>query len=256
MLYISDLLEESQMREVLNQYNVGIEIIHFSISDVLDHVEEEVEKYKNRLGHFLEERELAIHGPFFDLSPASFDSQIKRVTMERFQTAYDVAKRLGAKHIIFHTGFIPSTYYIEGWLGQSITFWKTFMKDKDGSVQVHLENVYEDEHWPIAKVIDEVGHKSFTACLDVGHVNAYSSKSIDEWIEGLGNRIGHVHIHNNDGSKDLHQAVNEGTLPMQKVLEAIKQVSPNVTGTLEVADQSQLIDSLNWMKKSHNFYEN
>lgn len=131
MIYISDLLEESQMIEILEEYDVGIEIIHFSISDVLDNAQAELKKYEKRLGRFLKERELSLHGPFFDLSPASFDSQIKRVTMERFETAYEIAKQLGAKRIVYHTGFIPITYYIEGWLGNSIAFWKAFMSDKE-----------------------------------------------------------------------------------------------------------------------------
>lgn len=253
MIYISDLLEESQMIEILEEYDVGIEIIHFSISDVLDNAQAELKKYEKRLGRFLKERELSLHGPFFDLSPASFDSQIKRVTMERFETAYEIAKQLGAKRIVYHTGFIPITYYIEGWLGNSIAFWKAFMSDKDESIKVHLENVYEEAYWPMAKVIDEVGHKAFTACLDVGHVNAYSSKSIEEWVKGLGSRIGHVHIHNNDGNKDLHHAVHKGTLNMQTTLEHIRQIAPKSTGTLEIADKNQLIDSLNWMKERHNF---
>ena len=45
MIYISDLLEESQMIEILEEYDVGIEIIHFSISDVLDNAQAELKKY-------------------------------------------------------------------------------------------------------------------------------------------------------------------------------------------------------------------
>ena len=56
MIYISDLLEESQMIEILEQYDVGIEIIHFSISDVLDNAQTELKKYEKRLGRFLKEK--------------------------------------------------------------------------------------------------------------------------------------------------------------------------------------------------------
>lgn len=245
---MSDLLECNQMIEVLKKYAVGIEVIHFGISAVLDEVDEQLEQYKQRMSGFIGERELSLHGPFFDLAPASFDSKIRRVTQQRFQTTYQVAKALGAKRIIYHTGFIPITYYIEGWLGNSIAFWKAFMQDKDESIQIHMENVYEEEWWPMVKVIDEVGHAAFSACLDVGHVNAYSTKSIEEWIQGLGNRIGHVHLHNNDGTKDSHGTLNRGTLDMKSTLEKIKQIAPEATWTIEIADKEEVIESLGWIE--------
>lgn len=248
-LNISHLIETESLLAILKKYPVGIEVIQFGIASVLDELDKELESYRKALGSVLELREISVHGPFFDLSPASFDKEIRRVTKERFEESYTAAKRLGAKRIIYHTGFIPITYYIEGWLGNSIDFWKEFMGDKDGSIEVHLENVYEEEFWPIAKVIDEVNHPSFTACLDIGHVNAYSSQSIDQWINGLGTRVGHVHIHNNSGVKDEHRALNIGSLDMEYVLKMIKSTVPNVAGTIEISNEEELLSSLEWLKE-------
>lgn len=243
-IYISHLVEDREILEILGQYEVGMEIIHFSIAEVLDNVETEIKQYEARMESVLKQRNIGLHGPFFDLSPASFDTCIKAVTMKRFETAYEVAKRIGAKHIVFHTGFIPITYYIEGWLGNSIKFWKEFMADKDESIQIYLENVYEEEYWPIVKVIDEVNHQAFKACLDVGHVNAYSTQSVERWIQGLGHRIGHVHIHNNDGTKDMHNELNEGTIEMKSTIKAIREVSPKARYTIEIADQEKIARSI------------
>ncbi|MGL6174746.1 MAG: sugar phosphate isomerase/epimerase family protein [Cellulosilyticaceae bacterium] len=252
--YISHLLNDEEMKEVLKQYPVGIEVIHFGISSVLDEVEQEINGYQQRMGEYIQTRELSLHGPFFDLAPASFDSQIRKITLERFETTYQVAKVLGAKRVVYHTGFIPITYYIEGWLDNSITFWKEFMGNKDESIQVHLENVYEEEYWPMIKVIDEVGHPAFNICLDVGHVNAYSTKTIEEWIEGVGHRIGHVHLHNNDGDKDAHYELGQGSLDMHKAVEFINKIAPAASFTIEVSSKEKMIHSLEWIRKQEEEY--
>lgn len=247
-IYISHLIENNQFLELLEQYPVGIEIIHFGISSVLDDVQNELQNYKAQLGEALTSRNLSLHGPFFDMAPASFDSRIKAITMERFETTYQMAKALDAKKVVYHTCFIPITYYIEGWLDNSIGFWTEFMANKDTSIEVHLENVYEEEYWPMVKVIDTVNHPAFTACLDIGHVHAYSSKSISEWIHGLGSRIGHVHIHNNDGTKDAHCALEQGSLDMVDTLELVHQTVPDASWTLELSHIDKLIPSLEWLK--------
>lgn len=247
-IYISHLIETKSMLELVKQYPIGIESIHFSIASILDDKEQELINYKNELEEVLDYKSLGLHGPFFDLSPASFDSEIRKVTMARFESIYEVARELGARHIVFHSGFIPITFYIEGWLGNSITFWKEFMKNKDESVQIYIENVYEEEFWPIRQVIDEVNHPAFSACLDIGHVNAYSSKRLEEWIDGLGDKIRHVHLHNNHGDRDAHLALDKGSIQMKESLMAIKSVAPQATWTVEISNQEQLEQSMQWLR--------
>ncbi|MGL4737951.1 MAG: sugar phosphate isomerase/epimerase family protein [Cellulosilyticaceae bacterium] len=246
-IYISHLTEAKKFQEVLKDYPVGIETIEFSIATVLDTKEEGVAAYVQALMPEIKERPLAVHGPFFDLAPASFDSQIRCVTMARFEHAYNIARALGADRIIFHSGFIPITYYIEGWLGNSIRFWQEFMATKDQEIQVHIENVYEEAYWPIREVIDQVDHPSFSMCLDIGHVQAYSSLSLEEWIGAMGSRIRHVHLHDNDGSRDAHRGLTLGTIPIKETLRLLDEQAPKASYTLEVSDETELRTSLDFL---------
>ncbi|MGL4345992.1 MAG: sugar phosphate isomerase/epimerase family protein [Cellulosilyticaceae bacterium] len=243
-VYISHLISREELFGILDQYEVGIETIEFSIATVLDQGRAGVEAYVKQLAPYIGERPLSLHGPFFDLAPASFDSAIRKVTLERFEAAYEIAKQLGADRIVYHSGFIPITYYIEGWLGNSKTFWKEFMEGKGDSIKVHLENVYENEFWPLIEVIDEVNHPAFSICLDVGHVNAYSQYSLKEWIDSIGKRIGHVHLHNNNGKRDEHKGLAEGTIDIARTIVSINQFPQDVTYTLEINDVMQLKNSL------------
>ena len=83
MIYVSHLLRDEEMKELVEELEVGVESIEFSISENLDHLSEHIKTYRKRL-QFIGTRELMLHGPFLDLNPVAYDSRVRRVTMERF----------------------------------------------------------------------------------------------------------------------------------------------------------------------------
>ena len=63
MIYISHLLPDHEMNEIIEQTGVGIESIEFSIADNLDHLNDSIGSYRERL-KFMDCRGLTLHGPF------------------------------------------------------------------------------------------------------------------------------------------------------------------------------------------------
>jgi sugar phosphate isomerase/epimerase len=187
------------------------------------------------------------HGPFSDLVPASRDSEIRAVVRRRFDAAYRIALALRAGHLILHTGFIPKTYPRQEWLDRSVAFWTAFLAEAPGSVRIHLENVYEDDWRLLADLLDAIGDERLTACLDVGHVNANSSRRLPEWIRGLNGRIGYVHLHNNDSIHDDHFGLDRGTIDMRSILEALQEHAPAADWSIETA---ALRESIEWLERN------
>lgn len=250
--YLSHLIETPDFLQLLKRYPaLGIETINFSVSSILDEGSMAITRYEKELEGMLSTRSLTLHGPFFDLSPASFDTQIKAVTFNRFMTACNIAHKLGAKKIIFHSGFIPLVYYVEGWLQNSILFWKEFMASCSSHLTICIENVFETDPLPLKQLLQTVDHPQFKFCLDVGHVNAYSPLSLDHWINELSPYIDHVHLHNNDGTKDQHQGLLQGSLCIKDCLDQLNQITPTATITLEMYDENALIESLNYLESLH-----
>lgn len=242
--FISHLIDTQSFLKLLERYPIGIESINFSVSSILDEGISAVKQYQEELGPLLKEKPLILHGPFLDLCPASFDSKIRSVTMERFEEVYTIAKQLGASKIIFHTCFIPQIYYPEAWLQNSISFWTEFMSTKDASISICIENVFEDDFVPLLELIKQVNHPALKICLDIGHINAYSSITFQTWLTNLHPFIDHFHLHNNDGTKDQHSSLLNGTLPIKELLPLIYKLCPNATATLEMADLNALETSL------------
>ena len=247
MIYISHLLEDKDMAELLNEGQYGIESIEFSISENLDHLDEKLLLYEKRLRD-MHCKDLTIHGPFLDINPMAFDSLVLEITRKRYEQAYAAAKALGAKKIVYHTCFIPRVYLLIGWADRVIDFYKRFMDGKEG-ITVCMENVQDPEIEPILQVAEGVDHPDFGICLDAGHAHCYSKHPVMEWADLLGAHIRHLHVHDNDGSYDMHNALGTGTIPYPELLSLVEKNNPQVTYTIECSDREKVEKSLSFIKK-------
>lgn len=248
-VYLSHLIEDGALGRLLNMWpEAGIETIEFGVGQNLDSREKSEKQYLERMGEWIRERPFSVHGPFLDLNPGSFDSLIAEATRTRFEQAYASAARLGADRIIFHTGFDPHTCYETGWPGQAVEFWKRFLEGTDGTIQIHLENVL-DLHWEVvAYILDRTDCPWFTACLDMGHAGAYSLQKPEEWVRGLAGRISHLHLHDNDGTKDAHRPIGEGTISWERVFGAVGRCCRReISATVENLSEEDFRVSLDYL---------
>ena len=113
------------MNEIIEQTGVGIESIEFSIADNLDHLNDSIGSYRERL-KFMDCRGLTLHGPFMNIDPAAFDSEVRKITMMRFHQTYTAGMELGAKTLmstIFRAGLRELRSFSENFW-KSIKSWK------------------------------------------------------------------------------------------------------------------------------------
>ncbi|MDY0293058.1 MAG: sugar phosphate isomerase/epimerase family protein [Candidatus Methanomethylophilaceae archaeon] len=60
-------------------------------------------------------------------------------------------------------------------------------------------------------------------CFDIGHAN--TTGQMDSMIELLGRRIVNVHIHDNNGDRDSHMTIGEGSIDFHSVLSKLRGYS-------------------------------
>jgi len=195
---------------------------------------------------------LAVHGPFLGIEYAYTDHLLKRAVDKRMEMTLQTVKQLKAERVILHTGFKREVFmfnYRGKWLKDTSEYWKKEIKryDKLG-VTVVLENVVEFDPQIMIELHDAVNHPRLKLCLDIGHVNVWSKFPPALWIEKFGNRLAHVHVHDNHGVYDEHLPIGKGNVDFQAVFRALKEVVPNVTASLEViSDIDTVLDNLNKM---------
>lgn len=94
-------------------------------------------------------------------------------------------------------------------------------------VKVSLENtpnfsgVFCCKIEEIREVLQHFEGLGFT--LDIGHANTCSK--IEKFIKALKHSLRHVHLHDNDGSRDMHAEIGKGNIDFKKVLRQLKKIN-------------------------------
>jgi sugar phosphate isomerase/epimerase len=199
--------------------------------------------------------ELAVHGAFRELSPASMDQLIVALTRQRYMLNLEIAAELGARHLVFHTDFMPivrNPAYRPEWTERQVEFWGPMAEEaaKRGVV-IALENMWEPDPDVIGDVLDQVDSPHLGACLDVGHVYLFSDYlPLETWIERVSHRLVHCHMNNHRGFFDEHLPLDlpGGVIDYKKDVLPLLRVLPNQpTLVLEMDEIEHLKSSLRYL---------
>ena len=60
----------------------------------------------------------------------------------------------------------------------------------------------------------------------------------------LGGRIAHVHLHNNDGSRDAHAPLHAGSMDIPRILELLDEHAPEAEICIESVDALSCLKTL------------
>lgn len=248
MLYISHLLPDEEMREVLERTGAGVESIDFAVAENLDRLSQSIKNYRERMRRMGASR-LILHGPFLDLNPMTFDREIQKATELRYSQAYTAARELGAKKLVFHTCFYPDAYLLIGWAQRTADFFQKFLEERK-DVEVVMENVFDRNWEPLLEVKERVQSPDLGLCLDIGHAHCYSTDPVTEWAGAMAGKISHLHLHDNQGDRDAHLGLGQGNIPLKEVFRLLKirentgkDKGQKVTCTIECGEKEAVIRS-------------
>ena len=203
-LFVSTIAEDCAASA--REHSLGLEIAEFCYAPNMD---TDSAAHFRRVSQLTAESgcglRLLLHAPFAELSPCAIDPLVRDVVRRRFDQALFAADVIGAKRIVFHSGFIPFVYYKEYFIDEFT-----------------------------AAVAEGVNDSRFGLCLDIGHANSRVSEiPLPHWIDRFAPKLMHVHLHNNFGGDDLHNPLGSGNIPMRETIEYIIRKSPDATFTIE-----------------------
>ena len=228
-IYISTIATDAV--RVAREYGFGLEIAEYCTAWNMD------EKFAGVDGVVKKKLEgvhqSLLHAPYNELFPCAIDKKARALAADRYRQAINLAKRYGSKKVIIHGGYNPWIYFPIWYTEQSVLFWKDFLKEDPG-VQIVLENVLETDPQWLLDIVKGVDDERLRLCLDIGHVNAYSQMPVTDWLGAWSPYLSHFHIHNNDGSRDQHNALDGGTIPIKDLLIRAEQLCPDATFTFEL----------------------
>jgi sugar phosphate isomerase/epimerase len=194
---------------------------------------------------------LSFHAPFMDLSPGAVDSQVRTVTVGRFNHVLDIATVLKPAAIVFHSGYEKWKYAknVDLWLEKSLMTWGPLAERAvDLGLKIAIENIFEDEPSNLRLLMEQTGSSHFGICFDTGHCNLFSSVPLDTWMDSLNPYIVELHLHDNDGSSDQHLPMGEGTFDFPTFFRRLEH--KDCVHTIEAHSPEKVLKSMEYLSRN------
>lgn len=211
--------------------------------DVID------EKQVTRIGNALSLASVRprIHAPFFDLNPGALDPLIRNVTLERLSQTLNFAKQLNAELVVIHPGVDKWRYpNLENtWCENAALFFPELIKiAADFKCRLAVENIYEESPETLVQLVETLDSEWFGHCYDVGHWHLFGKRPMTEWLDAIGSKLFHLHLHDNHGRADEHLPVGNGTIDFTPLQLFLREQSAFPSATLEAHSLDHLKQSL------------
>jgi sugar phosphate isomerase/epimerase len=152
----------------------------------------------------------AVHMPYDELEP---HRALTESGFRRLSKWLDLARRLEIQLAVTHTLRIDRGH--ESALRLNVKFLGRIAEGaEDNGITVAVENRLENSYYgsrpsDLLAIIRELGGR-VSICLDLGH--AHINGNLEGSLQALGRCMAAMHVHDNDGSKDLHKPPYTGAI--------------------------------------------
>lgn len=251
-LYI--IPDRERMEESLalaEEYQAAFEYNDFFSPEVLDDPKKTDELIEFYLRQPHDCSQDTMHGAFLDVTVHSEDPLIRNASRLRIRQSMDIARRMGLRGVVFHTGRLAGfrvEYYIRHWLQTNGEFFREILQEYPDQ-QIFMENMFDEAPDILAKLAQELQAESgFGICLDYAHASITSCAQ-EEWVKLLAPDIRHIHINDNDLVNDLHQQIGTGRIDWTAYDRMMRHYQVDASVLVEIRDVEQQRRSLEYMRK-------
>ena len=219
---------------------IGMSCTHFSNSPVADWVEPVSETFRHweifsEIDHSVIGREAeiselvssvglscSVHAPICDLNVASFSDRLMEASVKETCAVIASSAEIGAKTVTVHPGL--ASMAVNDTAGRAADRAKRSMRvfdmmQREYGIPIAIENMPNVSIFlgiTAEALADIVDGTDLGICFDIGHAN--TSGQIGDMIDMFRDRIVNVHIHDNNGQRDEHLTIGDGTIDFQDVL--------------------------------------
>lgn len=182
------------------------------------HPDETASDVRTRLRRDLAEfARVSVHGPLGNASLASINPGIWRESVRQYLGAIELAHDIGATVVVVHPGDLRDARFLSDFTRLSEeALGQLARRAEELGVDLAVENCgpyhagVDRTAAGLVALIEGAGSRRVGACLDVGH--AAVNGNLSDLVRLLGERIIHLHVHDNHGRRDEHLPVGRGTI--------------------------------------------
>lgn len=167
----------------------------------------------------------SVHAPICDINIASISEAVRNASMKDTLDTIAAANELGIDRVTVHPGL--SSMSVHGIEDRYLAHARESMKILDKAA-VEYNMTLAIENMPnmfffLGRTAEELNSivegTDLGICFDIGHANTCGQ--IDAMIDTFGDRIKNIHIHDNNGQRDEHLTICDGSIDFNRVLSRL-----------------------------------
>ncbi len=185
----------------------------------------------------------SVHAPCGDINPASVNERMRRASIEALSDLSLIADRIGADRLVVHPGHLFESGMrdaAETALDRSLVDLAAVQEER--GVRFALENMgsWDPYLFKTPDCAERITSLGLGITLDLGH--AHLNGLAGAFLETDG--IIHLHLHDNCGVFDSHNAIGNGTIPYPDLMQTFPD---DATAVIETQRMDQFIQSLHYL---------
>lgn len=208
---------------------------------------------------------LGIHGPFWGLTVASADAEIRKIVTRRMLQGLEVCEYLGATQMVIHSPYSTWDYNNldnapDGSAYQMIvdythqTLDVAVKRAEEIGVIMVVENIADKDPDIRRILVETFDSQAMAVSIDTGHAHyAHGSTGappVDFYVRRAGNMLQHIHLQDADGYADRHWSIGEGNIHWHAVFRALGELTSQPRLILELRDKSGILSSVKWLEEN------
>lgn len=207
---------------------------------------------------------LGIHGPFWGLSIANPDPDMRALNAHKFMQGLEVCEYLGATQMVIHSPYSTWDFNnLDNFADRSaydrvleychLTMDPVVRRAEEIGVTMVVENI-QDKDPDIRRILaDSFDSPAMAVSIDTGHAHyAHGSTGappVDYYVRRAGNRLEHIHLQDADGYADRHWTIGEGTICWPAVFRALGEFTSKPRLILELRDKAGILPSVEHLNR-------
>lgn len=206
-----------------------------------------IQTLANRLG-----LPVCVHSVANAVNVAWTNSRIRKESLSQIKEAIEFTYDVGAELLTIHPGWkdLYGYRYPDEAYALAIEGHRELAEAASNyGIRIGIENMppfwlsFGVEPETTKAMIQAVNQENLGLTLDVGHANMLGANAIEEFVTTLNEKIFLIHIHDNDGKRDQHKVIGEGTIDFHELISLLIQAGINAPLCIESLNLDDLVKS-------------
>ncbi|AFC33321.1 hypothetical protein PM3016_6713 [Paenibacillus mucilaginosus 3016] len=175
----------------------------------------------------------SVHAPIEDVNPAEEDELLRARGLYVLRRCIERAERLGAAYVVVHPGAMDSgdDYAEDAWERAAAFLGELLGATAGCRAAIALENVppypglLGSRVEELVRVVTAAGSPRLGLVYDVGHAHMLGGGYALQGLREAAPHLLGLHVSDNRGSADDHDAVGKGTVPLEALLAGLPELA-------------------------------